>query len=348
MRVRIVRLVPAVAALSVAAGMCSSAPGRKPFGEALAELQSRAASGDGKALYDLATLYDRGFDSISVDSARSSALYRASAEAGYAPARNYLGFRYYNGEGGLERNVDSALYWIARAAESGDAKGAANLGWLLAEGKDVVRNYTEAAYWLEKAAAAGLPSGQSQLADLLRQGLGMKPDTLRAAELYTAAVEGGLREAEMPLLAMMLDKWKALPRDSAMAVGRYYYLHRAPVTGVNIFHHLAEGGDAEAQALLGDAYSRAQGVDYSHEKSLEWFLKAAIGGNGPAQFVIGELLDVFPDAMADEPAPTLLREAGIDPADASTAAYWYARARAQGITDAATASDRLLGDAGGK
>ena len=89
----------------------ASSPRREETREALRKLRERAEAGDAKALYDLAYLYDTGYDTIPVDSALSSALYRASAEKGYAPARNYLGFRYYNGEGGLRRDIDSALFW---------------------------------------------------------------------------------------------------------------------------------------------------------------------------------------------------------------------------------------------
>ncbi len=315
---------------------------RETVRKALRELSCRADSGDAKALYDLACLYDVGYDTISKDSAMSTVLYRRSAQLGYAPARNYLGFRYYNGEGGVRRDVDSALFWIERAAESGDPKGAANLGWLLVEGKDVVRDYSHAAYWLEKAAGAGLPVGMTQLADLYREGLGVGKDTVRAVWLYTEAIERGFREAEPLLLDMMLDRWKALPADSAIKTGRYYYLHRAPVIGVNIFDYLAAKGDPEAQALMGDAYSRAQGVDYSHEKSLEYYLRAATGGNPSAQFVIGELLDIFPDALDEDSCAVILESAGISSSDAAFPLFWYGKAASCGITDAASASRRLL------
>ena len=319
----------------------ASSPRREETREALRKLRERAEAGDAKALYDLAYLYDTGYDTIPVDSALSSALYRASAEKGYAPARNYLGFRYYNGEGGLRRDIDSALFWIERAAESGDAKGAANLGWLLAEGKDVVRDYAHARYWLAKAAEAGLPSGQSQLADLYRQGLGGAADTVMAAKLYTEAIDGGFPEAALPLKDMMLEKWKALPRDSAMAIGKSYY-RRAPGIGTAIFQALADADDAEAQALMGDAYSRAQGVGYDYEKSLLYFLKAALGGNHPAQFVIGELLDIFPDVLSEPQATELLRQYGEDINDCQSSSFWYGKAAMGGVTNAESASRLLL------
>ncbi len=132
---------------------------------AVREVVAKAATGDAKALYDLAMLHDMGYDSIPVDSARSTALYRLAAERGYGPAQNYLGFRYFNGEA-VRQDVDSALFWMAKAAAGGDAKAANNLGYLLAHSDKVTRDYPQAIYWLSKAADAGLPAGRSQLADL--------------------------------------------------------------------------------------------------------------------------------------------------------------------------------------
>lgn len=241
----------------------------------------------------------------------------------------------------MRRDIDSALFWIERAAESGDAKGAANLGWLLAEGKDVVRDYAHARYWLAKAAEAGLPSGQSQLADLYRLGLGGAADTVMAARLYTEAIDGGFPDAAVPLKEMMLEKWKALPRDSAMAIGKSYY-RRAPGIGAAIFRELADNGDAEASALMGDAYSRAQGVDYDYEKSLLYFLKAALGGNHPAQFVIGELLDIFPDILSESWALDILSQYDVNTSDCMSSSFWYDKAEKGGVPNAETAARLLL------
>lgn len=316
---------------------------REQTSNALNSLISRADEGDAKALYDLAMLYDTGFDSIPVDSAMSSMLYKISAEKGYAPAQNYLGFRYFNGEY-LKQNVDSGLYWLAKAAGNGDFKAAGNLGFLLSNSNAVSRDYPQAIMWLSRASDAGLPTAQSLLADLFRQGLGTEADTLKAISLYTSAIEGGLQDAELKLLNMMGRSWENLSADSALILGRYYYNHRAPLIGVTLFGNAEKLGNTEAMSLLGDAYSRALGVEYDHNKSLYFFLKGALGGEPSAQFVIGELLDLFPDAFDEEGATGLLEEyfgnelpEGIDKAQ-----YWYEKAAQQGITDAEAAYINLL------
>lgn len=261
---------------------------------AVRQLAERARSGDAKSLCDLAILHDMGYDSIPVDSARSTALYRLSAEKGYAPAQNYLGFRYFKGEG-VTQNVDSALYWITEAAENGDAKAANNLGFLFSQGEKIPVDYPKAIHWLSVAADAGVPTGQSLLADLYREGKGVKPDTLHAVSLYTKAIAGGLQDAEKKLLAMVGESWLTLPLDTLMKTATYYYNHRAPVIGVTLLTKAAEEGDAEAMAMLGDAYAQARGVDYSYEKSLEWYRKAAKAGNPRARKIISELREFFPD-----------------------------------------------------
>ncbi|MDE6078112.1 MAG: sel1 repeat family protein [Muribaculaceae bacterium] len=329
---------------------------------AVREVASKAASGDPKALYDLAMLHDMGYDSIPVDSARSTALYRLAAEAGYAPAQNYLGFRYFNGEA-VREDLDSALYWMAKAAGNGDAKAANNLGYLLASGERVTADYPQAIYWLSQAAEAGLPAGMSQLADLYRLGRGCEPDTARAEGLYTRAIQAGLHDAELKLLAMKGHKWTLLTPDSALSLGKYHYTHGAPLIGVTLFENVIAKGDtssarngdpahasaakedsvtyktvSKALALLGDAYSRGIGVEYDHDKSIELYLEAAMRGEPSAQFVIAELLDIFPDAIKPDNFPDAIKP---DERALSDPGYWYSLAASQGVTDADTATRRL-------
>ena len=49
----------------------------------------------------------------------------------------------------------------------------------------------------------------------------------------------------------------------------------------------AEGGMAEAQTIVGDAYLYARGVAEDFEKAYSWFNKAAQGGDANAEFSIG-------------------------------------------------------------
>lgn len=318
------RIFPFVVILLLIGGCMWAASSDSDRRMALRQLVERANDGDPKSLFDLARLHDTGYDSILQDTLRSNALYLISAEKGYAPARNFIGFRYYNGDG-FNRNIDSALYWIQKAADDGDITAASNLGYLLSQGSDIPHDYQAALAWLKKAAEAGLPTAIALLADMKRQGLGCNPDTLAAVSLYEQASDRGVGDAQLKLLAMMGFKWKSLPADSALVLGMKYYTGSAPVAGVDLLEHAADADNPKALALLGDAYSRGIGVEYDHDKSIDYFFKAAQAGDPSAQFIIAELLEFFPDAIDTEPAK-----------------YWYNLAEKAGITDSESAYNLLF------
>lgn len=273
--------------------------------ESLRQLCDAAAAGDPKALYDLAYLYDIGYDSIPRDSAVSTRLYLESAEKGYLPAQNYIGFRLIKGEA-VERDPVRGLEWLRQAAVKGDAKAANNLGWLLMDGTLVEQDYTNAAFWLGKAAEAGLPVAMSQLADLYRQGLGVDVDSVRAASLYSQAIEGGLHDAELKLLSMQYDNWRVLSPSEALELARHYNAHGAPVIAVTLLEIASEGDAAdsadvatlaEAYTGLAEAYTLAKGVGYDHDRALAYYVRGAVLGSPEAARALAELLEILPDSL---------------------------------------------------
>ncbi|MCH5223004.1 MAG: sel1 repeat family protein [Muribaculaceae bacterium] len=311
----------------------------------LLSLAALAQSEDsGRELYETAMKYETGNDSVAADIKQSLFYYRQAAEKGFLPAQNYLGFLYYNGEV-TKQDVDSALYWITRAAEQGDLKAAGNLGYLYSKAPEIPRDYSKAFQWLSKAAEGGVPTSLTQLADLYKEGLGVEPDTLKAIELYEKAIHDRVSDAEYRLLAMMGYQWKKLSADSALNLGLHYYNTGAPVVAVDLFQNAAEVGNAKAMTLLGDAYSRSYGVAYNHDKSLEYFIRGAMGGDPSAQYVLAETLEIFPDLITPELIEDLYPEGlplSIDEEKLSSPAYWYSRASLAGIADADTAFSRLL------
>ena len=316
-----------------------------PERTALRRLCARADSGNPKALFDLARLHDTGFDSIPVDSIRSTELYRQSADRGYLPALSYLGYRLYRGEGGLPRDPGKGISLIEKAALGGDPKAANNLGWLLLEGSGVEHDPAKAAFWLRQAAQAGLPTAAAMLADLYREGKGVAPDTITAENLYMKAIESGLRDAELKLHSMMRRRWEETPSDELFPTALRLYTGLAPQTGVTLMSRIESDRHSRfrprAAAILGDAYSRAQGVGYDHDRAQSLLTEAALLGDPSAAFIVGELLDIFPDALAD--APRMADSLGVIlPADYRSPACWYEAAARDSILDAAAAHRRLL------
>lgn len=253
------------------------------------ELSKRVNEGDSVAMFVLARMMETGKDRVlsKQDSSDILSLYKSSAAAGYGPAMNYLGFRYYKGDG-LKHDVDSAIFWIKKAADLGDITAATNLGYLFLESPEIPRDETEAVKWLAKAA------------------------------------EAGVNEAQFKLIELKEDEWRKLPLDSVLNLGINYYTAKSPIMGVHLIEIAAESENPKALALLGDAYSKGLGVPYDHKKSNEYFFRAAKDGDPSAQFIVGELLEIFPDIFVD-------RDDEIE--EISNPQFWYDKAAAQGVND---------------
>lgn len=310
----------------MAATMFAATPeGRRAF----RQFERRAENGDSEAQYRLATVLETGWDSVPADSVRALELMRRSAQAGFPPAMNYLGYLYGKGYKVGDRELvpedrDSSVMWLRRSADAGDPRAVSNLAYLLlndtvsalsSEAHPRTRAYNDsiAFVYLQKGASAQIPTAFSMLGDMYRDGRWVKRDTLKATANYEAALERGLGDAEARLIALMGHSWQRLPQDSAFNLGLRYYTGYAPGAGVLLLEHAAEipdtigitdtiGIGARAMALLGDAYSRGVGVKYNHDKSLEYFARAALAGNPSAMYILAETLEVFPDVLQDLPS----------------------------------------------
>lgn len=299
----------------VATMFAATPEGRRAF----RQFERRAENGDAEAQYRLATVLETGWDSVHADSVRALELMRRSAQAGFPPAMNYLGYLYGKGYKVGNRELipidrDSSVMWLRRSADAGDPRAVSNLAYLLlndtvSRRRPAERLQTDSiAYaYLQKGASAQIPTAFSMLGDMYRDGRWVKRDTLKAAANYEAALERGLGDAEARLIALMGHRWQRLPQDSAFNLGLRYYTGYAPGAGVLLLERVAEipdtiGIGARAMALLGDAYSRGVGVKYSHDKSLEYFALAALAGNPSAMYILAETLEVFPDALQDFPS----------------------------------------------
>lgn len=308
--------------------------------EVIREVAERADKGDAPALYQLALLHEQGYDSIPQDTVRAMHLLRLSAEGGDLKAQNYLGYKL------LQRGDATGLNWLEKAAIAGDAKAQGNIGYLLLNSDLVEHDPQKAAYWLERAATGGVATASSMLGDLYRDGNGVAQDSLQAEAHYEAAIDAGLTDAAYKLVDLRGKEWENLPDSIRYSKALYLYTHRTPELALPIFRSIAGIDEqnpqrqstalmAKSLAMLGDAYTRGLGVVYSHEKSLEYYLAAAIEGDPSAAFVISELLEIFPDALND-----YLPEDATP--ESTSPSYWREKAEAGGINSAEEAHQRLF------
>lgn len=365
-----------------------------------------AAEGDPEALYQLSRLHENGYDSIPRDSVEAFRLLELSAKAGSMKGANLLGFKLLN-----SGDTVAGLQWIERAAEAGDPKAQSNLGYLLLEKDSAGVNAPRAAYWLQRGAESGIPEAQSMLGDLFRYGHGVERDSILAEAHYRSAFEHGLTDAAYKLADMLKNRYDTISPAEKLSEALYFYQRSAPDIAVGMLHQISEDSctytcavscvdscanscadscvdscgsvavRGQALALLGDAYTRARGVSYDYDGSMKYYLEAALLRNPSACFIIGELLEIFPDALAeilpeafaalresipDASTPLSCREntssckentslckentnpyqrdvANPDPQtrDYESAVYWLEQAARAGIRDAAEANRRL-------
>lgn len=298
----------------------------------IADLEQRAEQGDPRAQFSLALLYERGYqgegnDSLFVvnpDPRKSRSLLDSAAFHGLPEAKNYLGFMLFN-EATDSKSPDRdtlmlrGLNLMEEAAMAGDPKASFNLGFLFFQGKRMEKDPEKGVYWLRRASDAGLPQATSMLADIWLEKRVEDPDTLT--------------------------------RRGALLYARGY-----PRQGVQMLQRADSLGDVRATALLGDAYSRANGVAYDPDKSIRLYLRAARRGFAPAQFIIGELAETFPDIITPEllgeecentsegKDANALEAGGIDGWEEgmASASYWLEKAAEGGISDGETAQKQIL------
>lgn len=108
-------------------------------------------------------------------------------------AQYYLGVMQEQGLG-TTKNVQGAMRWYLRAAESGSPQAQLALGKMFSSGADLPKNYAEAATWFRRSAEQGLGEAQLRLGLMYSKGMG-KPQDLPCALAWVelaadARVEG--------------------------------------------------------------------------------------------------------------------------------------------------------------
>lgn len=223
-------------------------------------------------------------------------------------------------EDAAEGGDQAAIVALRDSAKVGNSEAANFLGFLYWQGKGTKLDRDSALIYLREAAEAGNLKAAANLGHLLLTGENIKPDTLEAIKLLDKAATRGLPAAMYEL-------------DNLMSSERSLALETSALEAAEDNHTLEPSATlGHILAILGDARSRGRAIGYDHQKSIEYFYRAARLGNQPAQFILAELLEIFPDALSG---------LSDDPAD-SDKVRWYTLAYAAGITDAREAYRRLF------
>ncbi|KAA0439624.1 MAG: sel1 repeat family protein [Candidatus Thioglobus sp.] len=162
----------------------------------LTQLKKAAKSGDARAQFSLANMYNHG---ISARRDVKLALYWYSqvAELGYPTAQFNLAELYYNGIG-TTKNQTKALFWYEKSAQQDFTKSQYKLAKISAAEKDM----KTAQYWYKRAAKLGHLQAQLDLAGLYEKGFGVKKDLKLARHWYEKSALQGNAAAQYYLGAL--------------------------------------------------------------------------------------------------------------------------------------------------
>lgn len=156
---------------------------------------------------------------------------------------------------------------LMKAAASGDAEAAFEIGERLMAGRGVETNLPDALKWFERAVARGSAAAAFKLGMAYEKGQGVARDRARARTNYVLAAESGHLKAMHNLAVMMVEDGGTKPD----------YTNAIPW-----FRKAAERGLRDSQYNLGVIHARGLGAGQNLTESFLWFSLAANQGDAEA------------------------------------------------------------------
>lgn len=154
-----------------------------------------AEQGNIEAKFRLARLLQEGEGGVKKDLKTAVSLYQKAADAGNIEAQNWLGYSYEYGLGIAVDNAKAAE-WYRKSADGGFAIGQNNLGLLYLNGKGVQRDYAQAFKLFDEASKKGDAWAINNLGGMYEMGWGTKPNKAIALQLYGQAAAKGNPHAD--------------------------------------------------------------------------------------------------------------------------------------------------------
>ena len=173
----------------------------------------RAAAGSRRALYEMGRAY-----AANRQMAEAVSAYRKAADKGSSAAMVELGSLLANGSAGPKDETEARTLF-ARAAQAGNARGAANLAALSADGGGSA-DPAEARALLTKAAETNSAEAQFQLGLMMANGVGGPKDDVAARGLFEKAAAQGHAGA-LDWMGSFAESGRGGPEDSNAAKSYY-------------------------------------------------------------------------------------------------------------------------------
>lgn len=185
-----------------------------------------------------------------------------------------IGKMYQRGNGGVNKDSRTALYWYKKSAEQNDVMGQYNLALMYEEGLGITKDYKRAIQWYTKGAENGDAVSQNSLGVMYANAIGTKRDRKKAVYWFLKAAAQEYSVSQY-YLGLMNFHGFGLKRDHKKAV---YWFKLA-----------ANQGDSDSQFYLGGLYASGKGVEEDQNESIYWFREAAKQDHKKAQEFLKDL-----------------------------------------------------------
>jgi TPR repeat protein len=204
--------------------------------------------------------------------------------------------------------LSDAASWYRKAAEGGDAEGAAQLAKCYVDGKGVPQSDFEASEWFMIAAEKGDAESQKELGYIFLYGKGILKDFIKASNWFEAYLTKNVNDIKSPRISerceislevgsvfcdekqfSSAEKFfnftlfygsKEQPRLVRTALKRladmnkYGHIASDPVTTASLYKRAAEMGELTSQIEIADMFERGYGFPRDKLQSYKWLLIA--------------------------------------------------------------------------
>lgn len=217
-----------------------------------------AQFGNSDSQFNTGLSYEYGVLGREKDMEKAISWYRKAAESGQRSALLNMGAIYYNGRG-VDFDFDRALYYFTWAADKGDTQAMVNLGNIYNEGKYSKRDPEMAiANWMD-AAQRGAISCYALIGKMYYQGDGVRRNLKKALAYFQQGADGA---------------------DCQYHIALYYYHGQGGIKKNNpmafeLFTSIeSETESKECCYMLGECYRLGRGVKKDNQQAANWYIKA--------------------------------------------------------------------------
>ena len=208
--------------------------------------------------------------------------FREGDKAGELGCTTNLGICYYWGQG-VEADLQKSAFYNEKAAKGGIPMAMFDTGMNYEHGFGVSQNIEKAIYWFEKAADKQYSEAFIALGDIYYVGEFVEKDLEKAFHYYQEADKLGNRTVKL-LLAGFYAEGLVTEKDTEQAKKLYQEAYDY------LYEEATLNNDNEAQFRLGTMFFNGRpeiGLLPDYEQAMEWYEKAAEGGNGHAENNLG-------------------------------------------------------------